>query len=114
MIVQSGRGVASHFNQSTPLEGILFTLMGVAALIFTLFPVALGMALARSGSLDLAPAFRLSVVLGLILTFALGGVAGMAIGANGGHWVAAPHTDVCKRRRQNPSVKRPDCPVAPE
>ena len=79
MIVQSGRGVASHFNQSTPLEGILFTLMGIAALIFTLFPVALGMALARSGSLDLPPAFRLSVVLGLILTFALGGVAGMAI-----------------------------------
>jgi hypothetical protein len=32
-------------------------------------------------------------VLGLILTFALGEVAGIVMGNNGGHWVAAPHTD---------------------
>jgi hypothetical protein len=27
---------------------------------------------------------------------------------------ACPNPIVCKRRRQNPSLKRPDCPVAPE
>jgi hypothetical protein len=93
MIIQSARGVASHFNQSTPLEAVLFALMGIAAVIFTLFPVALGVTLARSGHLDLAPAFRLSVILGLILTFVLGGVAALFIVGNGGHWVSAPHTD---------------------
>ena len=51
------------------------------------------MTLARSGHLDLAPAFRLSVILGLILTFVLGGVAALFIVGNGGHWVGAPHTD---------------------
>ena len=94
MIIQSGRGVGSHFNVSTPLEGALFTLMGIAALIFTLFPATVGVVLALSrNDLGLPPAFRLSVVLGLILTFVLGATAGMAIASNGGHWVGAPHTD---------------------
>ncbi len=93
MIIQSGRGVGSHFNTATPLEGIFFILMGLAALIFTALPLPLGIAIARSPSNDLAPAFRLSVILGLILTFLLGAVAGIAISVNGGHWVGGLHTD---------------------
>lgn len=90
---QSARGVGSHFNQSTPLEGLLFTLMGLAALVFTTLPAALGIAVARRPRQDLAPAFRLAVVLGLILTAVLGIAAGIAISVNGGHWVGTTATD---------------------
>jgi len=90
---QSARGVASHFNESTPIEGLLFTLMGVAALVFTTLPAALGLAVARRPRPELAPAFRLSVVLGLLLTTGLGIAAGLAISVNGGHWVGAAPTD---------------------
>ena len=94
IVLQSARGVGSHFNTTTPLEGLMFSLMGAAALIFTAFPAALGVAIARSPGQGLAPAFRLSVVLGLVLTFVLGAGAGIAIGVNGGHWVDAPPTDL--------------------
>lgn len=93
IMLQSARGVGSHFNESTPIEGLMFTLMGVAALVFTTFAAALGIAIARHPRADLAPAFRLSVVLGLILTTVLGMTAGIVISINGGHWVAAPPTD---------------------
>jgi len=91
--LQSARGVGSHFNEATPMEGIVFTLMGVAALVFTAFSAALGIAIARRPRADLAPAFRLAVVLGLILTTVLGIGTGMAIAVNGGHWVGAAATD---------------------
>lgn len=94
MIIQSGRGVGSHFNESTPVEAILFALMGIAAIVFTVFPLVLGISLALGkDESGLAPAFRLSVILGLMLTFLLGGTAGIVIAQNGGHWVGAPATD---------------------
>lgn len=93
MMLQSARGVGSHFNTATPLEGLLFTLMGVAALVFTAFPVALGIAIARNPVPGIAPAFRLAVVLGLLLTTILGIATGGALGMNGGHWVGAPASD---------------------
>jgi hypothetical protein len=93
IVGQSARGVASHFNESTPIEGLLFTLMGMAALVFTVLPAALGIAVARRPRQDLAPAFRLSIVLGLLLTTGLGIAAGIAISVNGGHWVGSAPTD---------------------
>lgn len=93
MIAQSGRGVGSHFNTATPLEGMLFTLMGLAALVFTAFPLVLGVAIARSPTPGLAPAWRLSVILGLVLTFILGATAGIAMSVNGGHWVGTAWSD---------------------
>src|SRR5690606_1985237 len=89
---QSARGLGSHFNDTTPIEGLMFTLMGLAALVFTAFPAALGIAIARRPRVGLAPAFRLSLVLGLLLTAALGIATGTAIAVNGGHWVGAAPT----------------------
>lgn len=93
IVFQSARGVGSHFNTATPVEGIMFTLMGLAALVFTALAAVLGIAIARRPRPDLAPAFRLAVVLGLILTTVLGTAAGVAISVNGGHWVGAVATD---------------------
>jgi hypothetical protein len=93
MIAQSGRGVGSHFNTATPLEGMLFTLMGLAALVFTALPLVLGIAIARSLAPGVSPGWRLSVILGLVLTFILGATAGIAMSVNGGHWVGTAWSD---------------------
>jgi hypothetical protein len=93
MIVQAGRGVSSHFNESTAVESILFALMGAGALVLSALSAAMAVAVLRNGRRDLAPALRLSVILGLALTFVLGVSAGMVIAQNGSHWVAAAHTD---------------------
>jgi hypothetical protein len=93
MIVQAGRGVPSHFNESTPVEAILFALMGIGAIVLSALSLAMAVAMVRNGRRDLAPAFRLSLILGLGLTFVLGVGAGIAIAQNGSHWVAAAHTD---------------------
>jgi len=93
IVLQSARGVGSHFNTATPIEGIMFTLMGASALVFTALPAALGIAIARRQRPGIAPAFRDSMVLGLILTTVLGTIAGVVISVNGGHWVGAAPTD---------------------
>ncbi len=93
MIVQSGRGAASHFNTSTALEGILFMVMGAGAMVLTAMAPILGFALVRGRRPDVAPALHLAVIVGLVLTFLLGATVGAIMGENGGHWVSAPHTD---------------------
>src|SRR5262245_13031444 len=35
MIIQAGRGVASHFNDATAVEAVLFQLMGLGAVVIT-------------------------------------------------------------------------------
>ena len=53
----------------------------------------LGIAIARNPAPGIAPAFRLAVVHGLLLTTILGIATGGALGINGGHWVGAPASD---------------------
>jgi hypothetical protein len=90
---QAGRGVSSHFNTATQLEGILFNLMGIAAVIMTAGSLVLAILIARSGAGALSPVFRTSVIIGLALTFVLGTGAGIVIAVNGGHWVGTGASD---------------------
>lgn len=90
---QAGRGVGSHFNTATPIEDLMFSLMGVAALIMTAGSLVLAILIARSEQPTLSPAFRASVVIGLVLTFLLGTGAGIVVAVNGGHWVGGVASD---------------------
>jgi hypothetical protein len=90
---QAGRGVSSHFNTATQLEGVLFNLMGVAAVIMTAGSLVLAILIVRSGVGVLSPVFRMSVIAGLVLTFVLGTGAGVVIAENGGHWVGTVASD---------------------
>ena len=90
--LQAGRGVHSHFNDTTAWEAAAYSLMGVGAIILTGASLVLGAVLWRR-SIPLSPAFRLAVVLGLVLTFVLGTASGIAAATNGGHWVGGAHTD---------------------
>ena len=65
-------GVASHFNASTPFMSAAYRLMGVLAVILSSATLVYAILVWRVGdSATLRPAFRLSVVLGLALTFVL-------------------------------------------
>jgi hypothetical protein len=85
--LQSLRGVRSHMNYSTPLDGSLFALMGVFILISTLlFGWTLGLAV--FAPVRWPPAVALGVRLGL-LTLLAGSLEGGLMVMHGGHTVGA-------------------------
>lgn len=86
---QGARGEASHFNFSTPLASRMYTLMGIAAVLLSGTTLALAWEIARRPPPTMAGAYRLAVVLGLVLTFLLGGAAGGLISQNGSAAVGA-------------------------
>jgi hypothetical protein len=49
--------------------------------------------LARNDARPLDPAYRLSIVAGLVLTFVLGGIEGVIMSSSGGHAVGIPLPD---------------------
>jgi hypothetical protein len=64
--VQAARGLTSHFNAATPLDAILFAVMGLAILILFGSAIALTIALFRHRFAD--PAFGWALRLGMLLT----------------------------------------------
>jgi hypothetical protein len=102
--LQAWRGTTSHFNIGTPLDGVLFNLMGLGILDQTLSTIAVAVALFRQRFADRAFgwAMRLGIVISLVGA-ATGGVmlrptsaqleaarAGHRITAAGAHTVGAP------------------------
>lgn len=71
--LQAARGTTSHFNVSSPLNGVLFTIMGVAIVLQTLSSIAVVVALFQQRFDDRALGWGLR--LGLLLT-----IAGASIG----------------------------------
>jgi hypothetical protein len=73
--VQAARGVRSHFNVSTPLDGALFAVMGVTILVVWLAGGAAALLLLRQRMEDGARAWGLR--LGLLLSLAGAGLGGL-------------------------------------
>lgn len=70
-------GVVSHFNESTPVMSMIYKVMGGLAVLLTLPALLYGVVILRHQASGLNPTFRLSVAIGLLLTFFLTvGVAG--------------------------------------
>lgn len=87
--LQAARGMGSHYNMATPVYQMLYVAMGVTAVVLTAAAPALAIGIARAPALPADhrwAALRLSIVLGLILTFVLGGLAGMYLSAMPGHF----------------------------
>ena len=87
--LQAARGEPSHFNDSSTFHSVMYGLMGVASLTLTGPTLALAWLVARRPRPGVDPAFRLSVVLGLVMTFVLGAGFGGYMGAGDGHFVGA-------------------------
>lgn len=89
----AGLGQASHFNVSTLFTGVMYSLMGIGATVLVTTCLWLGIAIARRSPGWFSDPVRLAVVLGLMLTFLLGGGFGGYLGSQMGHWVNASPTD---------------------
>jgi len=83
---QAFQGKASHFNVSTPTDGILFGIMGILIFVNSLFYVYLLILFARQKGL--AKGYKIGVILGLII-FLIGGYEGYIMGARLSHTVGA-------------------------
>lgn len=93
IIGMSAVGQASHFNRATPVAAVLYGLAGLGAVGLTASLLVQGVLLARDRTVHLAPAFRLSLVLGSILAF-VGTLAFAGFMAKGqGHWVGGIPSD---------------------
>ena len=78
--LQAGLGEASHYNVGDPFHAAMYTLMGAGALALTATQPWLAALIWRHGRRDIAPAYRLAVLLGLVLTFVLGAGVGILLG----------------------------------
>jgi hypothetical protein len=88
---QSLRGVGSHFNTAAPLDGALYSIMGVGAILLTLTSGVIGFRIWQRRKNNLwAMAAGSGLMLGAVLTTV---VAGYMSAQPGGHWVGGDLTD---------------------
>lgn len=83
---------ASHFNVSTPAMAALYGLMGIFAVSLTSASLVYGIAIQRNQVTGLPPALKLSIVLGLVLTFVLTVPVAGTMSTMGSHFVGTPTT----------------------
>lgn len=86
---QASHGLDSHFNVSTPFFTAMYALMGVSAVILVGTVLPLAWEIGRRPAAGLRPDFVAAVVIGLILTFVLGGGLGGYMSSQPGHNVGA-------------------------
>lgn len=78
--LQAALGEASHYHTGDALHALLYTLMGVVALVLSGTQAVLARWLHRDGNGVLPTAYRRALVWAAALTFVLGAGAGMALG----------------------------------
>lgn len=86
---QAGNGLESHFNNDTPFYNMMYSLMGLFAVILIGSTLPLAWEIARRPAAGTRSDFIAAVVIGLILTFLLGGGLGGYMSAQPGHSVGA-------------------------
>lgn len=82
---QAAHGVESHFNTSTPFYTVMYAMMGVAAVFLVGTTLPLAWEIARRPVAGLQRSFVAAVVIGLVLTFLLGGGLGGYMSSQSGH-----------------------------
>ena len=86
-------GTGSHFNDSTPLAGALYSFMGVAAVVLTSASATLAWAIHRHPAGHLSAAVRTGLVWGLGLTLLLTMVTAQTLADRGSHWTGGTPSD---------------------
>lgn len=86
---QAGNGLESHFNNDTPFFNMMYSLMGLFAVILIGSTLPLAWEIARRPAAGTRSDFIAAVVIGLTLTFLLGGGLGGYMSAQPGHSVGA-------------------------
>ena len=92
--LQAAQGLPSHFNVSTRAAAVMYQLMGLGALTLTCAGLVLAILIARARDYALSSPLKLSIVLGLVLTFLLGTGFGAYLSSQmSGHWVGGIRSD---------------------
>jgi len=93
---QAAQGLESHFNVSSPHFILMYQLMGVASVLLVATTLPLAWEIARRPAAGLPGSFVAAVVIGLLLTFLLGGGLGGYMSSQPGHAVGeiGGHTPV--------------------
>jgi hypothetical protein len=86
-------GVASHFNRESAAMMMLYNIAGPLAVLLTSASLVMGVAIWRNRASGLPDAVRLSIGLGLVLTFVLTVVVAATMAQGPGHLVGTPETD---------------------
>ena len=94
IMLQAARGRASHFNDETVIEAVMYVFMGIGAVVLVVAPFVLGVWLWRShGKSWQSDPLWLGGVAGLILPAVLTLVVAGYMSSTGGHWVGPVTTD---------------------
>lgn len=86
--LQAARGTTSHFNNATPFDAAVFSVMGLGVAANSMAAAA-ALLLFFVASPERQPAYFWGIRFGLLI-FLLGSVQGFLMIANGGHTVGAP------------------------
>lgn len=86
---QGANGLESHFNNGSPFHATMYALMGVFAVLLVGTTLPLAWEVGRRPALHLKKDFVAAVVIGLLLTFLLGGILGGYMSSQAGHSVGA-------------------------
>ena len=89
--IQSALGEASHFNTTTAFHRLMYSLMGLGAAWLVTALVWFAWVIGRN-NVQRNP-IALAIVVGLVLTFILGGGFGGYLGGQTSHWVNAVQSD---------------------
>ncbi len=96
--LQSARGRASHFNDDTALENVLYSVMGVGAVGIVAACFIVGYAIWRtpvqSGQRGLHLGAAWGLMIGAVLTLVTAGIMSSAIVNEPGHWVGGIKSDM--------------------
>jgi hypothetical protein len=86
--LQASRGEQSHYNLSTPMHGILFSLMALAATLVTLYTAYIGILFFQNDFPSLPTYYVWAIRLGILL-FVIFSFEGFAMGSRLSHTVGA-------------------------
>ena len=86
---QAAQGLESHFNHDTPFYDLMYSMMGLFAVILIGSTLPLAWEIARRPAAGIRSDFIAAVVIGLLLTLLLGGGLGGYMSAQPGHSVGA-------------------------
>jgi NO-binding membrane sensor protein with MHYT domain len=89
--IQAALGEPSHYNRETSFNATMYTLMGLGATAMVAALLWIGVSIARNNKLS--NPMVLAIVIGLVLTFLLGGGFGSYLGNHPGHWVGGTSDD---------------------
>jgi hypothetical protein len=93
LVGTAAAGQPAHFNRSAPIYSISYSLAGAGAAMLLVALLAQGLMIARDREVKLAPAFRLSLVLGAVVASAATLIVAAYLASGAGHWVGGVPSD---------------------